>query len=138
VESDSASNKAHPSDAERSRALTQELHALKALTEKLHRRAPHGQPHALRALVAQREAVIENLKDILNLSPEGADTSALARAIAPLSADEKSRVHAAIAEIKAVNTQTELILRDRAENMAEEMQKLRAGRKLRTANRSWT
>lgn len=118
---------------ERARAVAQELSTLRNLTLKLQARAAHGDPKYLRTIAARREAVLDHIKEML----PGDDGDA-ADPDDSLSAEEKKLVSDAVAEIQAMDTQTELILRERSGKIADELQKLRAGKRFRDSSRRWS
>ena len=117
---------------ERARAVAQELSALRNLTLKLHARAAHGDPKYLRTIAARREAVLDHIKEMLPGDDGDADLDD------SLSADEKKLVRDAVAEIRALDTKTELVLRERSGKIADELQKLRAGKRFRDISRRWS
>ncbi len=118
---------------ERARAVAQELSVLRNLTLKLQARAAHGDPKYLRTIAARREAVLDHIKEML----PGDDGDA-ADPDDSLSTEEKELVREAVAEIQAMDTQTELILRERSGKIADELQKLRAGKRFRDSSRRWS
>jgi len=117
---------------EQTRAMAQELSALRNLTLKLHARAAHGDPKYLRTIAARREAVLDHIKEMLPGDDGDADLDE------SLSAAEKKLVRDAVAEIQALDTKTELILRERSGKIADELQKLRAGKRFRDSSRRWS
>ena len=63
---------------------------------------------------------------------------AVARELSALRDEEKDSVQETVTEIQSMDTKTELILRQRSGKIADEIQKLRAGRQFRDTNGRWS
>jgi len=121
-------------------ALVQDLRSLRRLASQLHRRAATIDSHMLRAIMGKREALLDSIRSCLAPGADPSrppDPSSFAEELA-LSAQEKEVIAETVHEIAVLDREAERLLRGRAEALAAEIQKLKAGRKSRESYRKWT
>jgi ElaB/YqjD/DUF883 family membrane-anchored ribosome-binding protein len=123
-----------PNQTDSLKSIADEIGTLRRLTEKVHSRAGHESPDLLHKWMARREAIMERITELL---PE--DDSGKPVAIADVfDGDEREEVTTTLKKIHTLNMEAELILRERAGKIANKLQQLKAGKKLRENNRRWS
>ena len=114
-----------------------DVFALRRLATQMHKRAPGGDGHVLRAIMGKREALLGSIRS--QLATEDADIAdvALADCLPEMSAVQQQLIVETVAEIAAIDRDTERVLSGRMSETVAEMQKLRAGRKWRESSQTW-
>ena len=114
-----------------------DVFALRRLATQMHRRASGGEGHVLRAMMGKREALLNAIRS--RIATEDADIAdiALADCLPEMSAAQQQLIVETVAEIAAIDRDTERVLSGRMNETAAEIQKLRAGRKWRESSQIW-
>jgi len=122
---DARSRPSRPEDgadrSERACALMRELEVLRRLAAQLQKRATAGDAHALRAILARREAVLDSIRGLMN-ELQAAEAGKETR---------DGAFGAVLDEVVAADAASQRLLKTHADKTAEDIHRLRAGRKWR-------
>ena len=124
--------------ATRTEALVQNLGALRKLAAQLNSHATTADEQMLRAIINKREVLLNNIKSLLAVEPvdgEPAEPVSFSEQLETAGPEERDAITKTVAEIAAMDREAERFLKDRAEKVANEIQKIRAGRKWRESSR---
>ncbi len=136
VESKPSKPKSQTDRSEQARALVRELELLRRLAVQLHKRASTGDTQALRAILCKREAVLDSICGLL-ASAEEPSTDAGQTGSATGAKTEESSFAQVLGEIAAADAVSYQRLQAHADKTAEEIHKLRAGKKWRESSLKW-
>ncbi len=121
-------------DATGTQDIARDLATLRKLATRLHALASTADNGVLRAILGKREALLESISARLAAMPppqrEGATP--------PIGEQERRLIAQALVEVTAMDRESESALRKRADEVAAEVRKLRAGRKWRESSQKWT
>jgi hypothetical protein len=112
--------------------IAQELDDLRTLTARFRRLAPTAEPQVLRAILGKREALLGAIGARVGRLTQSAND---APAAAPETAGAQKAVFAeTLREVVVMDRESQAALKKRAVEAAEEVLKLRAGKKWRLSN----
>jgi hypothetical protein len=115
-------------DAAPAQAVAQELDELRILAARFRHLAPTAKEPVLRAILVKREA-------LLGAISAGIGRLTQSKGAAPETASaQKSAFAEVLREVTALDRESQAVLRKRANDVADEVLKLRAGRKWRQSN----
>jgi len=116
------------------------LRSLRRLAVQLHRRAATADDHILRVIMGKREALLNSIAAHLASKAKGAENVS-GKNLPPVSEmppERRETIAKVVAEIVAMDKESEHVLRKRLSQTTEKMLKLKAGRKWRESVQKWT
>lgn len=125
-------------EASGAQAIAQDLETLRRLAARLHRLAPMADEHVLRVILGKREALLDSIRTRLAQAPAPAEPDVSKPAASEIGEPEQRQFARTLAEITALDRESEGLLKKRSGDTAAEIQKLRAGRHWRESSQRWT
>jgi hypothetical protein len=120
-------------DSSHERMMAADLAELRDLAHRLKSVASTADDPMLRAILGKREALMDSIR--ARLAEAGAFEPP--EVATDAGSDERRYLYDAVSEIVAMDRESARVLKDRADKVAAEIQKLRVGRQLRESARLW-
>jgi hypothetical protein len=120
-------------DASPTQEIAQELDELRTLSARFRHLAPTAATPVLRAILVKREALLGSIGTGIGRLMQPAP-SASADAAPEIGGPQRAAFAQVLREVTAMNRETQAALKKRADEVADEILKLRAGKKWRQSN----
>ena len=126
-------------NAEDRETMLRHLSSLRELSAQLHKRAATADEHVLRAILGKRESILNGIRTLLSPPADAKRHSEATPQPVPVNAAGAAEESFAenVKEIASMDEESQRILKERAEKVADEIQKIKAGRKWRESCPKW-